>query len=140
MSTLVKRYAFEPLSLWNDLDNWNKVFKSYDSTKNTPIDIIENDKSYIVKVDVPGFEKEEISISVDDNILTIQGEKKQENDDSKENYIRKERYYSSFSKSISLYDNIDTNKINAELKNGILDLTLPKKTTQEKTLKKIEIK
>jgi len=141
MNMLVRKNVFEPLKIWDELDNWDGIFGSLmPVTKTTPIDITENEKEYHVKADVPGFEKDEISISLNDNILTIQGEKKKEDKDEKENYIRKERFYSSFSKSISLYENVDIDKIDASLKNGTLELRIPKKEVQEKPVKKIEVK
>lgn len=144
--SMVRYNSYSPISslkLLGDLDfrklaNLDDLFLSTFSDYNKPaIDIIEEKDSYIAKADVPGFTKENIDISVENNILTIKGEQKEEKSDNK-NYIRKERKYSSFSKSIQLEKDIDSNNIKASMKNGILELILPKKIKKNE-IKKITI-
>jgi len=134
------RSMFEPLNLFSELENWGGIFSSAvpESKNSTPMDVVEDETSYCVTADVPGFERKNIKISLDDNILTIEGEKTEEK--KEKNYIRKERYNSKFAKTIMLYDDIDYDEINAELKNGILTLTLPKKEETKKKITKIEVK
>ena len=141
MNMLATRQVFEPLKIWKELNDWDGIYGSFFpmSKNSTPIDVTENQDHYCIKADVPGFDKEDIKISLDDNILTIQGERKKETTNKQENYIQKERFYTNFSKSIALYDNVDIEKINASLKNGVLELQLPKKEAQEKKIKKIEV-
>ncbi len=100
------------------------------------VDIIEDDKSFVIKAELPEVDKEDVSVNVDKNILTISGERKSEVKDEKEHRI--ERSYGSFSRSFSLPDNIDDSKIKAESKNGMLYLTIPKAAEKQK-LKQIEI-
>ena len=100
------------------------------------VDIIEDDKSFVIKAELPEVEKKDVSVNVDKNILTISGERKSEIKDEKEHRI--ERSYGSFSRSFSLPDNIDDSKIKAESKNGMLYLTIPKAAEKQK-LKQIEI-
>lgn len=145
------------LSVWDpfrDLMNLqqriNKVFNEtarsasgegeerFDTGSWTPVvDIRETDNSYEIKADLPGVKKEDISIDIGDNTLTISGERKFEEQEKKKDYIRIERSYGSFSRSFALPQNVDSAKIKAKYKEGILDLTLPKK--EEAKPKKINI-
>ncbi|MBF0492613.1 MAG: Hsp20/alpha crystallin family protein [Deltaproteobacteria bacterium] len=92
------------------------------------VDIKENKESYEFDVEVPGIEKEAIKVFIsDNNILNIKGERKKETEKKDENYQRIEREYGSFARSFTLPDNVDTAKVNADYKNGILKVTVAKK-------------
>lgn len=101
------------------------------------VDIHETDDSYVVSADLPGLKKDDIQINVEDNTLTIKGEKKFEERVPKDKYIRVERNYGTFVRSFSLPQNVDSGKIKATFKDGILDLTLPKR--EESKPKKIAV-
>lgn len=98
------------------------------------VDIKEEDSGYLIKVELPGIEKDDVGISMENGILTITGEKKKED----ENYNHVERFHGKFSRSFRVGDTIDFKKISAEMKNGILDITLPKSEKAE--IKKIPVK
>jgi HSP20 family protein len=104
------------------------------------LDIKETDKDYHVEADVPGYKKEEISVGVENNILTISGKRESQSKQESEGYILRERQYASsrFSRSINLSEDIDVNKISASCEDGVLHLKIPK--LKEKQNKKIEIK
>jgi len=102
------------------------------------MDIKESDSEYTITAEIPGFTREEISIEVKDNTLTISSEHKDEKEDQKEGYIYKERSERSFTRSIGIPENIKAEEINATLDNGLLSLTIPKKERVEP--RKIEIK
>ena len=80
-----------------------------------------------VKADLPGFKKEDVKVSVEDDILTIKGERKYDHDVKEENAVRTERYYGSFERSFVLPSPIDSGKLNATFKDGVLELKLGKK-------------
>ena len=91
-----------------------------------PVDIFQNGKQEVVlKAELPGIEREDIELRVENNTLTIRGERKHERDVKEEQFHRIERSYGSFSRSFSLPDTIDTDKVKAEFKDGILTVTLP---------------
>ncbi len=94
------------------------------------LDVTENDKTYTVKAEVPGVKKEDINVQVDGNLVSITAEAKREKD-VKDNgkVIRSERYYGSLSRSFSLASEVDQGGAQAKYADGILELTLPKKTT-----------
>ena len=81
----------------------------------------------LVKIDIPGLNKEEMDISIQGDLLTIKGEKKMENEISKERYYKSERFYGSFNRTIQLASEIKENEVSATYKNGVLELHLPKK-------------
>lgn len=91
------------------------------------LDIHDTKDSIIIKADLPGFKKEDIKVSVVDDILTITGERKEETKAKEEDYVRTERYYGTFQRSLALPAAVDTNKLNASYKDGVLELTLGKR-------------
>lgn len=103
------------------------------------VDIHETENNFVVKADVPGINKDDIQIDLKDNTLTIKGEKKFENKSSKDNYIRVERSYGSFVRSFVLPQNVDGGKITATYKEGVLEVTLPKKEESKPKQIKVEV-
>ena len=102
------------------------------------VDVYENKDDVVVKASVPGVQPEDIDLSVTGDVLTIKGEFKQEENVEKENYVRRERRYGSFSRSLQLPTAVNVDKATAEFENGVLKLTLPK--SEEVKPKTIEIK
>jgi HSP20 family protein len=101
------------------------------------IDIYDSKDNIVVKADLPGMSKDEIEVSVHNDTLTIKGEKKQEKEVREKDYVRSERLYGSFNRTIILPAEVDTSKVTATYKNGVLELTLPKK--EEVKAKQIKI-
>ena len=101
-------------------------------------DIYEKDNKYHIEMDVPGFKKEDLKINLENNYLTIKAEKKNDVKDDSKKYIRRERSYSKFERSIYLGD-ADEENIDAEYKDGILTIIVPKQD-EKKSKKYIEIK
>ena len=121
------------------LDDFNNFFKGSFLSKDMKTDIEENEKEYLVTVDVPGVDKNNISVDFDDNTLTIEINQENEKDNSDKSYIRKER--SSFSMSRTYYlENGTEEGIKAKLDNGVLNIVIPKtnKPAQNKKLISIE--
>lgn len=103
-------------------------------------DIIDKEDRYVLQAELPGFSKEEININVEGDYLTISAEHKSEVEESKDNYVRKERHYGSFSRSFDV-SNIKVDEISAEYKDGVLELSLPKQSIEpDKGIRKIEVK
>ncbi|MFC1485476.1 Hsp20/alpha crystallin family protein [Candidatus Latescibacterota bacterium] len=91
------------------------------------VDIIEHENDYIFSIDLPGFERSDINLKVDDGVLTISGERKCE-EPGDENYYRYfERPYGRFARSFRIPDNVDHDKVDAVYQNGLLELKLAKK-------------
>jgi HSP20 family protein len=102
------------------------------------VDVAEEDNEYVVKIELPGVNKDDVKITLESNILTIRGEKKAEKETKEKNYHRMERSYGSFQRSFTLPTSVKNDKIDAEYNNGILSITLPK--AEEAKPKQIEVK
>ena len=121
--------------------DFNGDFPALDFASRIPtVNIIENDKDYKLEMAVPGMEKKDFHINVENDMLTVRSEKKEEMKENKENYTRREFSYSSFSRSFRLPENCLPEKIDAKYENGILKLLLPKKeVTLSKPVKEIKV-
>ena len=104
------------------------------------MDVRETDKEIVVEAELPGMEEKDVSIALQDGILTIRGEKKHEVDEEKENYRIMERRYGSFQRSVQLPDTVDEDKIEATFNNGVLRVSLPKRPEAIGKQRKIPIK
>jgi HSP20 family protein len=102
------------------------------------IDISETEKQFVIDVEVPGVDKKDIELSIENNTLTISGERKFEKKEDNKQYHRVESHYGTFSRTFSLPDNVNTESINASYNNGILSITVDKSEQQMK--KQIKIK
>jgi HSP20 family protein len=107
---------------------------------NPRVDVKESDKEIAIAAELPGMEDRDIDISLTKDALTIKGEKKQEKEDKGKDYYRMERSYGSFTRTIPLPAEIDTEKAKAEFKKGVLNITLPKTAKAIKETKKISVK
>src|SRR5580700_2068664 len=108
--------AFDPASDEANLTPWAPA-----------VDIFETEQNLVVKADLPDLKPEELDIRVENNILTIRGERKFEKKVDENNYLRVERSYGSFSRSFSLSNTVNTESIQADYKNGVLTLSIPKR-------------
>jgi HSP20 family protein len=97
------------------------------------VDIIENEKAYEIHLAVPGVNKEDFKLDLNDNFLTVSGERKFTKEQKDRNYHSIETQYGSFSRSFGLPENVDAGKISAKYNNGILEILVPK--DEKKTLK-----
>lgn len=102
-------------------------------------DISETDQEYLVTAELPGVAKKDVKIQLNDGVLTISGERKLEREQSGENQLRVERLYGSFARSFVLPDNVDTTKLRAESKEGLLLVHIPKKTPSQQQSVNIEV-
>ena len=117
-------------NLFDDMFD-DSFFRSYNSYMKT--DIKEVDNQYVLDIEMPGFNKKDISVELNDGYLTISGNKSTNNDekDTKGNIIRQERYSGSYSRSFYVGDSIKKEDITANYDNGELKIYLPKTTTKE---------
>ncbi len=103
------------------------------------VDISEDEKNIYIEAELAGLKKEDVKVTVEDGVLTIRGERKQETEEKKKNYHRVERVYGSFSRAFTLGENIDKDNIEAKYEDGVLRLTLPK-VEPVKNVKEIALK
>ncbi|MEJ2567962.1 MAG: Hsp20/alpha crystallin family protein [candidate division WOR-3 bacterium] len=140
---------YDPLDRFFDIrEDFDNVMRDFLRGFGSPIassrevfpvaDVKEDENKYTVTVEVPGIDKKNINIKMKNNSLLIEGEKKEENKEEGESYIRVERSYGNFRRAFNFSSQLDTKKASAEFKDGILTVTLPK-SEQEKP-KEIDIK
>lgn len=135
--------SYKPASLrmFNDFD---KVFDSFFSTNpfgrsaNPSVDIREEENRYVLEAELPGFTEKDIDVKVEDMLLTISSKQEKESEESQEGYVLKERKLRSFTRSFVLPKEVDREKIEANVKNGLLTLELQK--APESKPKAIEVK
>jgi HSP20 family protein len=120
-------------NFWNDDEMLGQLQAWYPSA-----DISETKDEYLVRLELPGVTKENVKIKLQENVLTIQGEKNQESETKDRQYHRVERNYGSFSRSFRLPSMVKGEKIDANYKDGVLTIALPK--AEEAKTKEIEIK
>lgn len=101
------------------------------------VDIAETDKEFLIKVEIPEVKKEDVKVNVDNGILNIRGERKQEKEEVGKRFHRVERHYGLFTRSFTLPDNVDEAKIKASFKDGMLNIQIQK--TEEVKPKSIEV-
>lgn len=125
--------------LLNPLDDFFRSFFGTDvSTNAMRVDVKDEGDHYLLEADMPGIKKEDVSIEVNDGVLTISAQTKQSREEKKENYVFSERRSGSFSRSFTL-NGIDEEKISAACEDGVLKLTLPKLGEEVKTGRRIEV-
>src|SRR5216684_8181432 len=134
MRTSISR--FEPFRTTSLQEQLNRLFteafdRSSDESSITTwapaVDIYETEHELVVKADLPDIKPEELDIRVENNILTIRGERKFEKKVNESNYLRVERAYGSFSRSFSLANTVNTDAIKADYRDGVLTLSVPKR-------------
>ncbi len=136
-----KRYV---PAYWDDF--FNDAFftgeNHYGSQSYCPsVNVAEDEKAYRIEVAVPGLSKKDVRIDLEDQVLTISSEKKEEKEDKKTNYMRREFSHSAFKRSFELPDAVDQDNIVAEHESGVVTIHLPKKEEMvQKAPKQIEIK
>jgi HSP20 family protein len=134
MVTFARLEPFRGLSTLQDQFNrlFNESFRNHPeesalATWTPAVDIYETLNDLVVKADLPDVNEKDIDVRVENNLLTIRGERKFEKSVSEENFLRVERTYGAFSRSFSLPNTVNADTIGAEYKNGVLTVTLPKR-------------
>src|SRR3984957_17326777 len=134
MSTIARLEPFRGLTtLQNQLNRlFDESFRTHGeesafTTWAPAVDVYENANELVVKTDLPDLNEKDIDVRVENNLLTIHGERKFDKSVSEENYLRVERTYGAFSRSFSLPNTVNAEAIGAEYKNGVLTVTLPKR-------------
>jgi HSP20 family protein len=102
------------------------------------VDILENEREIVIKAELPGIELKDVAVTIDNNVLTLKGERHVDKDAKKDNFHRMERAYGVFARSFALPEHVDASRVTAEFKVGLLTVTLPKSEAAKS--RSIEIK
>ena len=136
-------FGYRRVSAYNpfrDLEEMSRSFWDNNNVSAFRTDITEKDGKYVLEADLPGFKKEDISVDIDKDCLTITAEhKSEEKEENADSYIRRERYYGSYTRSFNV-KGIDTEAITAAYNDGVLTLTMPKKEPEVPAARRLEIK
>jgi HSP20 family protein len=103
------------------------------------LDVVDDDKALRVSVELPGMTDKDVTVTVDNRLLTIRGEKKEEKERKDKNLFRSERAYGSFRRTVELPADVDTTKIEAKFKDGVLTIDLPKTKEAQERVKQIPV-
>lgn len=144
--SLINRDEFlQPFSTLFD-EFFNESFSAFDvgmaSKSAYPrVDIIDEQNQIIIEAEIPGLKKEQVSVELEKGVLRIKGEKKEESSEKLRNYVHRELKHSSFCRSFTVGENVDTGSVGAKYENGVLEVTLKKlqPTPKKDELKKIVI-
>jgi HSP20 family protein len=117
----------------------NRLFNAFFETGNgesarrwaPAMDLMEADGHLVLKADLPGLSEQDVQIEVSDNVLTVSGDRKAEHEEQRNGYYRVERAFGSFSRSLTLPDGIDVDRIEASFDKGVLEIRIPKPTEKE---------
>ncbi len=136
-------FGYRRVSAYNPFRDFEEMSRSFWDNNNVSAfrtDITEKDGQYILEADLPGFKKEDISVDIDKDCLTITAEhKSEEKEENADSYIRRERFYGSYTRSFNV-KGIDTEAITAAYNDGVLTLTMPKKEPEVPAARRLEIK
>ena len=136
-------FGYRRVSAYNPFRDFEEMSRSFWDNNNVSAfrtDITEKDGKYVLEADLPGFKKEDISVDIDKDCLTITAEhKSEEKEENADSYIRRERYYGSDTRSFNV-KGIDTEAITAAYNDGVLTLTMPKKEPEVPAARRLEIK
>jgi len=137
---LIKWKNRDPYNPWNELQTLQQSINDlfdfdrfptntglFDRTVSFAVDVVEGENDFTVKCELPGIEEKDLDVSITSNVITIKGEKKTESEEKEGKYYKKESWSGSFQRTLSMPTSVDAEKIQAELKDGILTITLPKK-------------
>lgn len=143
MAELVRYSPFRDLlRLQHDLDRLFHTGRPLDARSlpawTPPVDVYEDQEGITLTAELPGLSVEELDVRVENDTLTLKGERKLEREDKREHYRRVERAYGSFSRSFSLPPTVDPERIQAEAKNGVLSVFLPRR--EESKPRQIKVK
>jgi len=121
-------------------DSFGGRAENYTCVCKPAVNVIENENSFQIDVAAPGFERNELKVTIENNLLTISSIATDKEQNKKEKYLKKEYAASSFSRSFELPDNVEADKTEASHKNGILSISIPKKAKVEIPVQEIEVK
>jgi HSP20 family protein len=145
---IVKYNPFRELRTMQDQMNrmldmaWNREFgeELKEGVWQPPVDIYEDEHSVVIKAEVPDVDQKDIEVRIENNTLTLKGERKHSSEIKKENYYRVERYFGQFQRSFSLPQSINQDNVQATCEKGILTITLPKRDEMKPKQISVEVK
>jgi HSP20 family protein len=138
---------FDTLDLFRDeMDRWTNAFRTpdvsgiFDRTVTPAVDVVETPESFLVFADIPGIDKKDINITMTGTVLTLQGEKKEDKEEKDRKFFRKETWNGSFRRTLDLPKTADPDKVSANLKDGVLTITVQKREEVKPRMISVNVK
>ncbi|MGE5748175.1 MAG: Hsp20/alpha crystallin family protein [Solirubrobacterales bacterium] len=139
MASMMTRWR--PFADFGDLRDWlDQSFAGEGEGWNPRIDVVKKESEIVLKADLPGVKPEEINVEVEDGVLTVSGEHEEKTEEKKERYLRRERRYGSFSRSMALPEGVKADDIEANTVDGVLELTIPLPEPEQKPKRTVKVK
>ena len=129
--------SFDPFRMFDEMDR--RLMNAAPAVSAFRTDVLDTGDAFKLECELPGFKKEDIKLDVENDCLTISAERKAENKDEKDNYIKRERFYGSFTRCFDV-SGINVDAIEASYTDGMLNVTLPKKAAEVPASRRLEIK
>ena len=143
MSTSLTTYR--PFSDLGELrERLDRVFDDLTGTADRAhrlaVDVIEEDDRYLMRADIPGIKPEDLKIEIEDNTLTVSGSHEEQTEEKEDSYVRRERRFGSFSRSMIVPPGVEAADIEAEVSDGVLEISIPKPDGAERNGQTVEVK
>ena len=105
------------------------------------VDVIDEDNQYVIKTELPGFNKNDVDIELNKDTMVLKAEKKSEEEEKSKNYLHRERFYTSCERTVNFPEEVDPSKVEGTMDNGVLELKIPKKEPKpEEKMRKVQLK
>jgi len=125
----------------SDVDDFRQSFDDWMGTRSPLIDVTDKGNQYVLHVELPGFDKDDVDVELNKDVLTLKAEKKAEGEDRSKTYLYRERSYTAFRRTIFFPEEVDPSKVEGAMDMGILTLTVPKREPRpEKRMTKLKLK
>ncbi|MEI6084230.1 MAG: Hsp20/alpha crystallin family protein [Verrucomicrobiota bacterium] len=123
--------------LWNPFVGLEEINRALETAFAPALDVVEERDGFLVKLDLPGLSKDDVSVTIHDNFLTVKGERKHDVEQKEANFYHRERVHGTFARTIELPTRVDAGKVAAVFRDGVLHVTLPK--SEEAKPKEIQV-
>lgn len=138
MASTITRWR--PLADLSELrDRLDQVFAGSGESWNPRIDVVKNEGEIVLRADLPGVKPDEINVEVEDGVLTVSGEHQEETEEKEERYLRRERRYGSFSRSMTLPEGVRAEEIEGNTVDGVLELRIPLPRAEQKPKQTVKV-
>jgi HSP20 family protein len=130
----------DPQGYSSGMEPWRSSSRMLDATWSPQLETFRKGGKLVLRADLPGLSKDDVNIDVDDDLLTISGERTDEFKDDRDDYYRTERSYGRFFRAIQLPDGVNPDEIDASFKDGVLEVTIPEPKVSERRQRQVKIK
>jgi HSP20 family protein len=142
MDRLLENFGLGRTGFGTDLDRgiWSGLTNLDQAVWTPQVETFRRGDNFVIRADLPGLKKDDVKVEIEDGVLAISGERREENEEDRDDYYRSERTYGQFYRAIPLPEGVDENKCDASFKDGVLEVTIPAPKHEERKAKTIKVK